>query len=249
MKDPSCHCISARLVQGCSVPDHPCAQDRPVAFITSGWVKGTGRGRALEMRGRAGLGAGCCQPSLGTKALFPHPLALLSVHGELRMQRELREVMGPGPQGTLQCTSEAWISGTQWLPRSKVLLWLQWAEMYLLGCVSNAFRAVQIPEVFSGVSTSWAQTCISHAPHLVSLCLALAGKQLIHIVRILLHCPLQALTERRNTDPEISLVLSPQQRSRCVPCELCARANIPHPFTTILWHRGEPPAGGHCQGL
>lgn len=83
------------------MPDHPYAQDRPVASVIPGWVKGSGKGHALEMHGCAGRGASCSQPSLCTKAFFPQPLALLSMHGEQCMQRELWEVMGPGPQGTL----------------------------------------------------------------------------------------------------------------------------------------------------
>lgn len=54
---------------------------------------------------------------------------------------------------------------------------------------------------------------------------------------ILFYCPLPALIEWGNTDPEIPSVLSHQQLSRCLPYEVCARAGIPHPFPAALLHQ------------
>lgn len=60
-------------------------------------------------------------------------------------QGELGEAVGLGPWAAWSAIqSHHTTHQRQWLPTSRVWLWLQWAEMQLLGCISNAFRAARI---------------------------------------------------------------------------------------------------------
>lgn len=118
--------LPACLVQGCEVPGHPHAQDRPGAVIISGWVKDTCKGCALGMHQMCWAGGKLVRAlALYKASLSPSPCLTVNAQGTAYTERSA------GCNGTrtighpaVYIQSLDTVSLMRWLPMSKVRLWL-----------------------------------------------------------------------------------------------------------------------------
>lgn len=118
--------LLACFVQGCYVPGRPHAQDRPGTVIISGCVKDTCKGRAMGMHRMCWAGGKLVRALAVYQApLPPPPCIAVNAQGTVHAER------AGGGNGTRTIAHPAvyiqsldTVSLMQWLPMSKVLLWL-----------------------------------------------------------------------------------------------------------------------------